>query len=131
MKTFDRKQTNWEGLWWQSDCHYFKSAVFNLSELKQFEGAVRIYVRKNRFFNNGENNRPNYCFCIRDANSEISHELEILELEDEISEDKDFFTDDDGNRLYTEEEVYKVIHGMEIDYGLSYGNNLIEDYIWE
>ena len=54
LDTFDRKQTKWEGLWWHPEYGGFSSASINLSKLKQFKGNVRLYVRKNKFFNGGE-----------------------------------------------------------------------------
>lgn len=123
LETFEKRQTNWEGLWWHSEYGGFSSAVIDLSALKKFKGKVRLYVRKNKFYNNGENGRPNYCFCLKDAESEVFNMAEV--------EDDDFVpTDRDGNRLYTEDEVYRVIHGMQMEYGLSYGNDLISDYIY-
>ena len=122
LTAFDSMKTNWEGLWWHPEYNGFSSAVIDLSTLKKFKGKVRLYVRKNQFYNGGENGRPNYHFCIKDAESEV---FRILEVE----EDDDTPRDKDGNRLYTEDEVYAVIHGMESEYGLSYGNDLISDYI--
>ena len=124
METFENKQTNWEGLWWHSEYNGFSSAVIDLSILKKFKGKVRLYVRKNKFYNNGENARPNYCFCLKDAQADVFHTLEVIE-----DDEDDYPKDKDGNRLFTEEEVWRVIHGMEIEYGLSYGNNLISDYV--
>jgi len=37
MNTFDKKQTNWEGLWYQKNGQYFQSAVIDLSKLKDFK----------------------------------------------------------------------------------------------
>lgn len=124
LEPFDSKQTKWLGLWWHPEYNGFSSSALNLSVLKQFKGTVRLYVRKNRYFNKGENGRPNYVFCIKDAKSDEPYTMEI-----ETEEENDVQTDKNGNRLYTEDEVYQVIHGMENYYGLSYGNNLIEDYI--
>ena len=124
LETFDNKQTNWEGLWWHSEYNGFSSACIDLSALKKFKGKVRLFVRKNKFYNKGENGRPNYHFCIKDANADVFHILEVEEDEDE-----DCLRDKDGNRLYTEDEVWKVIHGMEVEHGLSYGDNLISDFV--
>ena len=125
LETIENKQTNWGGLWWHSEYNGFSSEAIDLSALKKFKGKVRLYVRKNKFFNGGENGRPNYHFCLKDANADVFHMLEVEEAdEDDVPRDKD------GNRLYTEEEVYQVIHGMEVEYGLSYGNNLISDYVY-
>ncbi len=123
LESFDNKATRWEGLWWHPEINAFTSGAINLADIKKFKGAVRLYVRKNKFFNGGENNRPNYNFSLRDANSENSSLLEVEDIEDDVPRDSN------GSRLYTEEEVYKVIHGMENEYGLSYGNNLISDYV--
>ena len=120
MDTFDRKQTNWEGLWYQKNGQYFQSAVIDLSKLKDFKGTVRVFVRKNKFYNNGENSRPNYVFCIRDAKSDFEHEIEIEDIENDSDE-----------RLYTEEEVRRCIHGACEDgrHGYEPYDLLISDYI--
>lgn len=126
LEPFDMKMTKWMGLWWHPEINAFTSGVLSLSDLRKFKGNVRLQVRKNKFFNNGEGNRPNYCFTIRDAKSEVFHDVEIVDDE----EQPDYPTDKDGNRLYTEDEVWRVIHGMEVEHGLSYGDNLISDYLY-
>ena len=119
METFDRKQTKWEGLWYQKNGQYFQSVEIDLSELKKFKGAVRLFVKKNKFYNNGENGRPNYVFCIRDAKSDYVKEFEVEDIED------------DTERLYTAEEVRRCIHGACEDgrHGYDPYDLLIEDYI--
>ncbi len=82
LVTIDGKTTNWEGLWWHPEYNGFSSAVISLSEIRKFKGNIRLYIRKNKYFNNGENGRPNYCFCIKDANSPVFH---ILEIEEETA----------------------------------------------
>ena len=77
LEVIDGKQTNWNGLWWHKEYNGFSSAAIDLSELRKFKGKVRLYVRKNKFFNNGENGKPNYNFCLKDAKSEIFTELKI------------------------------------------------------
>ena len=126
LEPIDGKQTKWLGLWWHPEYNGFSSTVLSLDDLRKFKGNVRLYVRKNKFYNNGENGRPNYCFTLRDANAEM---FNLLEVEDYEEKDDDVYRDNEGNRLYTEEEVWQVIHGMEIEYELSYGNNLISDYV--
>lgn len=82
MEVFDGKKTKWEGLWWHPESNNFSSAAINLAQLRKFKGNVRIIVKKNRFFNDGENGRPNYVFMIVDSNSDKAKELEIRD-EDE------------------------------------------------
>ena len=126
LELIDGKQTKWEGLWWHPEYNGFSSAAISLADLRKFKGNVRLYVKKNKFYNGGENGRPNYNFTLKDANAKV---FKLLEIEDS-DEDDDVYRDNDGNRLYTEEEVWRVIHGMENEYGLSYGNNLISDYVY-
>jgi hypothetical protein len=78
METFDRRQTSWEGLWWHPELQCFTSASINLAKLKKFKGAVRITVKKNRWFSGGLNGRPNYVFCIRDSKAESEKEIESV-----------------------------------------------------
>lgn len=85
LEPFDAKQTNWEGLWWHPEYCGFSSACINLSKLKQFKGNVRLYVRKNKYFNGGENGQPNYRFCIKDSKSDVFHSMEIEDYTDTIS----------------------------------------------
>ena len=77
MKTFESKQTSWEGLWYHPETHGFTSSAINLARLRDFKGTVRIYMRKNSFYKNGENGRPNYVFCIKDAKSSTFTDIEI------------------------------------------------------
>lgn len=120
LETFDGKKTNWQGLWWHPEYNGFSSAVINLSQLKKFKGTVRLYVRKNRYFNNGENGRPNYNFCIVDSKADRFVDIEVEE---------DRRKDDE--RLYTEDEVRAVMHGACRDGKLGYDayDLLISDYI--
>lgn len=89
LEPFDSKQTKWEGLWWHPEYCGFSSAIINLADLRKFKGNVRLYVRKNKFFNNGENDRPNYHFCIKDANADIFNSLEIEDSVNIISKVKE------------------------------------------
>lgn len=126
LESIEKKQTNWLGLWWHPEYNGFSSEAIDLAQLRKFKGKVRLYVRKNKFYNNGENGRPNYNFCFKDADAEVFKSFEVVDSDDE----DDVPRDREGNRLYTEDEVYQIIHGMESEYGLSYGDNLIGDYLY-
>lgn len=123
LETFDAKQTNWSGLWWHKEYNGFSSAAINLAALKNFKGTVRLFVRKNRYYNGGENGRPNYVFCLKDANSSS---FTVLEVEDEprrcyYSVEDEGYYDEEGNRLYTGGEVRSIINGTveDVKYGVS------------
>lgn len=85
LEPIEGKQTKWEGLWWHPEFSGFSSGSISLADLRKFKGNVRLYVRKNKFYNNGENGRPNYCFCLKDSNANVFHLLEVEE-EDEDGE---------------------------------------------
>lgn len=79
LEPFDQKRTKWSGLWYHSDTHSFSSPTFSLAELRKFKGRVRLIVRKNRFYNDGENGRPNYVFIFADSKNEKYFDMEVVE----------------------------------------------------
>lgn len=79
------KRTNWLGLWYQPEFHYFSSAVINLADIRKFKGNVRLKVRKNQFYKNGINGRPNYVFSLVDAHSDNPADMTVEDL-DELGE---------------------------------------------
>ena len=126
LEPFDKKQTNWEGLWYHPEYNGYSSACINLAELRKFKGNVRLYIRKNKFFNKGENGRPNYHFCLKDADADVFHTLEIEGEEDQG------YTDREGNRLFTMEEVRRIINGTvdDVKYGISDPYDILpEDFV--
>ena len=86
LETIEGKQTSWAGLWWHPEICGFSSQAIDLSQLRKFKGAVRLYMRKNRYFNNGENNRPNYNFQLRDAKSDNPTELIVDDMEETVDD---------------------------------------------
>lgn len=95
LKAFDRKQTNWQGLWYHDEYHGFSSAALSLAELRKFKGKVRLFVYKNKFYEK-DSNRPNYVFRIMDADAEVFNTVEVEDMEEE-------------ERLYTEDEVQSIL----------------------
>ena len=121
LEPIDGKQTKWEGLWWHPEYNGFSSAVLDLSDLRKFKGRVRLYVRKNKFFNGGENGRPNYNFTLKDSDADVFHILEVEE--DEEPGEK--------TRSFTYDELQALINRVACDVGgeSSYGEYLVTDYI--
>ena len=122
MEIFDGKQSNWEGLWFHPENNGFTSAVISLAKLKAFKGNIRLYVKKNKYYNGGENGRPNYHFCIRSANSPS---FKFLDIENDAS----YKTEDSEEELYTRDEVMTIIHGVVRDVQCGYTDLLPEDYV--
>lgn len=120
LEVIDGKATNWGGLWWQPDSMYFTSQTISLSELRKFKGCVRLVVKKNKFYNNGENGRPNYVFLFRDAKSDNPFKLEV---KDEVSENTE--------RLYTYDECETIMQ-KSWEYardGFPYGHFSVDDFV--
>lgn len=124
METFEGKQTKWEGIWWHPEYNGFSSAAINLSKLKQFKGYVRLYVRKNKYYCGGTNNRPNYMFCIKDSNSPTFHDIDIKDDETTLLEDM---------YCFTHEQLQQLIDRVACSVGgdSEYGMNVVGDYIHE
>ena len=118
------KQTTWHGLWWHPEYNGFSSTVLSLADIRKFKGNVRLYVRKNKFFDGGKNGRPNYNFCFKDANADVFQEWEVVE-------DEDISQDESEERLYTEDEVKHIINCAYIDFqrGFDSYDLLPSDYV--
>ena len=86
LEPIDNKRTEWQGLWFHHENNSFTSCTFDLSDLRKFKGKVRLVVRKNRYYNNGINGRPNYVFMICDSKNE---KYNLLSVVDEDNEDDD------------------------------------------
>ena len=125
LEPIDGKQTKWQGLWWHPEYNGFSSDVLSLADIRKFKGNVRLYVRKNKFFEGGKNGRPNYNFCLKDANADIFQNWEV-------EDDNASFRDDDGERLYTEDEVRRIMNGVfrDTQYGYTDPYDLLpSDYV--
>lgn len=125
MEWFDKKQTEWEGLWYDPKCGCFISPAFNMATLKQFKGFVRLWVTKNRYFEKGTK-KPNYVFCIKDTKSYTGKELTVKDKPDEKFYE---YEDEDGNRLYTYDEVCAVLRGAIRDVENGYTDLCVDDYV--
>lgn len=125
LEPFDGKQTKWQGLWWHPEINAFTSSVLNLADLRKFKGMFRIQIRKNKFYNNGENGRPNYNFSIRDANSPIFFDMEVDD-DEYANEDEE-----DNERVFTYEQIQDLINRVACAVGgdREYGEHLVSDFL--
>ena len=132
LQAFDKKQTNWMGLWWHPEWNGFYSGVIDLSELRKFKGKVRMCVRKNKYYNGGENNRPNYCFGLKEADADVFKLLEVIDddMEYATKDDSGCWHTSNGERLYTYDEVRFVKNRACVDGHQGYPPEelLVEDY---
>lgn len=131
LEVIDGKQTNWGGLWYHPDTCSFSSQAIDLAELRKFKGNVTLVVRKNRFYNNGENGRPNYVFLLRDAKTNKAIEMTVEDGGLPYKDKNGDYFDENGERLYTYAEVEHVMRECAIDIrnGIDEYDCLVEDYI--
>ena len=127
------KETSYQGLWYNNRDHRYTSAVIDGSSLSNLKGKFRIVMYKNRFHKDGDN-RPNYNikFCGSDVDDILAEKMSFGVCIADTNDDEELIRmieEYTGKRMFSEEEVYKIIHGMQTEYGLKYGNDLIEDYI--
>lgn len=117
--------TKWMGLWAQDRPGFYAGRVI---AKKDIPAHTRIILRYNKFYEKGSR-KPRFIVCFADSRA-YKDKCVHIEIEERppYEEDGKWFKGD-GERLYTEEEVYEVIHGMQNYHGLSYGDDLIEDYI--
>lgn len=129
LEVYENKQTAWCGLWWHPESNSFVSPAINISSLRKFKGSVKLVVRKNKYFNGGENRRPNYCFTLRDTESQNEIELKIEDTDSYPYEEDGCYYTGDGERLYTHSEVQRAIDGATRDARSGYTDNIVSDYL--
>ena len=120
FKSKDKTTTAWEGLWWHPENGYFSSKAFDLTGLKQLKGSLKIFVKKNKYYNNGKNGRPNYLFSITASNSG--------EISDTRAEESCLNA---AERMFTYDEVQEIIDKVVHDIGRGEldGKYQIDDFI--
>ena len=99
LKVIENQRTDWGGLWYNAGNHSYSSEAINLAELRKFKGTVRIYMKKNRYYDK-ELNRPNYVFTIASVKSDRFTDLSVVD-------------DDYGHYLYVSDET--LGEGVDLD----------------
>lgn len=109
----NNEKTEWMGLW-NNRQGVYSGQIIKKADIPNY---ARLIVRFNKFYEK-DGNKPRfvYCFASGDAHKAVTM-------------DSEEYREARAERVYTEEEVYRVIHGMQDYYGLPYGNDLIEDFI--
>ena len=112
--------------------------MISLAQLRKFKGNVRLYMRKNKYYENGKNNRPNYTWCLKDANSSTFIDVDVIDdpearlyTEDELNDAITKAVKEATEGMYTYEQLCAVMEGARADgeRGFGYGDVLVEDYI--
>lgn len=116
LAPIDGKQTQWLGLWWHPEYNGFSSEAISLADLRKYKGKVRLYIRKNKYFNEGENGQPNYRFTLRYSDAAVFQEVAVDDFEE--------------SKLITKKQLQEVINSVACRVGgdIWYGECLVEDY---
>jgi len=134
------KRSKWFGLWNNSEKHYMVSQPVKIDDIKQFvnNNTFRLIVKKNKYYQkNG--NRPYYCFAIGDSYNSASNEISSWDmqyenLENELSdmteyEICDYIEENYNVKLYTYNDLRKVMREANYDGTQGYTDIIVEDYI--
>ena len=134
------KRSKWNGLWNNSEEHYMISQPIDIESLKDFteSDSFRLIIKKYKYYEKG-GNKPYYCFAIGNvyasATNKITsknlqysdyNELEEIENSTEMAE---YIRKNFGIKLYTIDEVKKVMWGANEDGYNHFTDIMIEDYI--
>lgn len=134
------KRSKWFGLWNNSDKHYMVSQPINIESLKDFieSDNFRLIVKKNKYYEK-ESNRPYYNFaignCYGSANKEItSKDMQYDDLDDKLNEMseyeiRNYILEKYDIKLYTYDEIKKVMHEANYDGEQGFTDIILEDYI--
>lgn len=121
MNKLDIRQYNsdWKGLWYNKETHRYSSAVFNVSDLRDFKGNFRFIAMKNSYHKEGDN-RPNMVFKISGVAADDAN-CEMMELAK---------SDRATEEVFTRAQVMDIIRGTHYAtlYGSDYMDILPEDY---
>ena len=107
--------TKWLGLWGQERQGFYAGQVIKKKDITAY---TRLVLRYNKFYEK-DSNKPRFVYCFADSEGYADKCIEIEYEEDE----------EDGERLYTREEVEKVLHGAIRDVEDGYTDLVIEDYV--
>lgn len=117
--------TKWQGLWAQERQGFYAGQVIKKGDIPKY---TRIVLRYNKFYEK-DSSRPRFVYCFADSEGYEDKCVPIETAEGKPYKDDDIYYTEEGERLYTEEELYQVIHGMQSYHGLPYGDDLISDFI--
>lgn len=130
------ERTNWNGLWKNREGVYSGQTIAK----KDIPPYSRLIIRYNKFYEK-DSNLPRFVFCFAngEASKAITMERKSTDVWAEYDEDTDAFYDNEGNRLYTEEEVeenyytyedvQRAIDGATRDAINGYTDNIVSDYL--
>ena len=134
------KRSKWFGLWNNSEKHYMLSQPIKIDDIKEFvdNDVFRLIVKKNKYYQKNSN-RP-YCnFAIGNVyssaiNTISSYDMQYEYLNDELndmSEDemRDYIEENYDIKLYTYEELRKVMREANYDGTCGYTDIIVDDYI--
>lgn len=125
FEKIDGMESNYEGLWYHNENHNYTSAIIDLEQLKKFKGKVQIVMFKNRFHTK-ENGKPNFIFKIVDKKLEAKREISFSKAKYDFD---GTYRDENGNKLFTYDEVNFCVQGATRDAINGYTDNIVEDYV--
>lgn len=120
--------TKWEGLWAQVRSGVYAGKVIKKSDIPKY---TRLIVMHNRYWKK-ENNTPRYVYCFADSEGYEDKCIDLRIDEGRPHKEDGTYYDEDGERLYTKDEVRKIINGTveDVEYGISDPYDILpEDFV--
>ena len=124
--------TKWEGLWLQEGSSYSGYPI-KKSEIPKY---TRLIVRHNKYWKkDNEPPTPRYVYCFADADGYEAYCRPLITNEGRactVYVNDGGWYKENGERLYTEEEVRKIINGTvdDVKYGISDPYDILpEDFV--
>ena len=101
--------TKWLGLWSQERQGFYAGQVIKKADIPKY---TRIVLRYNKFYEkDGMKPRFVYCFADSEGYEDKCIPVEYEEYADRPYEEDGFYYTGNGERLYTGDEVRKIING--------------------
>ena len=131
------ERTEWLALW-RNRQGVYSGQVFKKKDIPPHS---RLIVHYNKFYNSANPHSPRFVFCFAsgEVSEAITMERQPTKRWAKYDEEEDTFYDNDGNRLYTEEEVeenyytyedvQRAIDGATRDALNGYTDNIVSDYL--
>ena len=119
--------TKWEGLWAQERSGVYAGPVIKKSDIPKY---TRIVLMRNKYWKSDKH--PRYVYCFADSEGYEERCVEVEMAEGRPHKEDGVYYDEDGDRLYTRDEVRAIINGTvsDVKYGITDPYDILpEDYV--
>lgn len=120
--------TKWQGLWAQERQGFYAGQVIKKTDIPKY---TRLVMRYNKFYDK-DSNRPRFVYCFADSEGYEDRCIQVELDNGKPYKDGETYYTEDGDRLYTKDEVRKIINGTvsDVEYGIHDPYDILpEDFV--